>query len=60
MINQLDLFGTAAPSPARRPACPDTALLLAMSADHMRLPYGARLDDQGERAPLNAFHEAVK
>lgn len=43
MINQLDLFGSAAPSPARRPARPDTALLLAMSADHsnaieVRLP----------------------
>lgn len=34
MIAQLDLFGTAAPSPARRQARPDTALLLAMSADH--------------------------
>ena len=33
-MNQLDLFGTAASSPARRPAKPDTALLLAMSDDH--------------------------
>lgn len=33
-MNQLELFGTAAPSPARRPAKPDTALLLAMSDDH--------------------------
>lgn len=36
MTAQLDLFGTAAPSPARRPARPDTALLLAMSGDHTR------------------------
>lgn len=34
-MNQLDLFGTAAPSPARRQPRADTALLLAMSADHI-------------------------
>jgi hypothetical protein len=34
VIAQLDLFGTVAPAPARRPARPDTALLLAMSDDH--------------------------
>lgn len=34
MTQQLDLFGTAAPASARRPAKADTALLLAMSADH--------------------------
>lgn len=37
MIAQLDLFA-AAPVTPRRPARPDTALLLAMSADHTPAP----------------------
>ncbi len=45
-MHQLDLFSAAAPSPARRPAKADTALLLAMSADHTTAASGARSGPQ--------------